>query len=85
MLAQWSAALTRLHPAITHKDVPAPPLTTYGDAFVEADKVDIPSMDLPAGTPRWMYDNDGWARRVGATVPEKRRNITLVVPDGVIP
>jgi len=65
MLAQWSGALGRLHPVITPKDVPGTPLVPYGDAFVDGDKVDIPSIDLPAGIPRWMYDDDGWARRVG--------------------
>jgi hypothetical protein len=85
MLRQWSGALERLHPAISAKDVPMIPLVPYGDAFVNTDKVDIPSIDVPAGIPRWMYDDDGWARRVGSKVPEKRRNITLTVPDGVIP
>jgi uracil-DNA glycosylase len=84
MLKQWNTALQMLHPAITHKDVPSA-LVLYGDAFVEADKVDIPSADLPAGIPRWMYDNDGWARRVGASALDKRRTITVTVPDGVIP
>lgn len=43
MLAQWSGALGRLHPLITHKhkDVPGTPLIPYGDAFVDSDKVDI--------------------------------------------
>jgi hypothetical protein len=85
MLAQWSAALRRLHPVITRKDVPTMTLSVYGDAFVDADKVDIPSIDLPAGIPRWMYDDDGWARRIGAVPLEKRRNITLTVPGGIIP
>jgi uracil-DNA glycosylase len=84
MLKQWNGALQVLHPAITHKDAPDS-LVLYGDAFVETDKVDIPSADLPAGIPRWMYDNDGWTRRTGATVLDKRRNITVTVPDGVIP
>ena len=84
MLGQWSGALERLHPVISRKDVPTTPLTVYADAFVDADKLDIPSMDLPAGIPRRMYDDDGWARRVGATHPAKRRNITLTVPEGVI-
>jgi uracil-DNA glycosylase len=85
MLRQWNGALERLHPAISGKDVPTTTLIVYGDSFVDADKVDIPSIDLPAGIPRWMYDDDGWARRAGSNVPEKRRNITLTVPDGVIP
>jgi hypothetical protein len=85
MLEQWNGGLARLHPLINRKDVPETPLVPYGDAFVAGDKVDIPSIDLPAGIPRWMYGDDGWARRVGAELLEKRRNITLTVPDGVIP
>jgi uracil-DNA glycosylase len=85
MLQQWSTALQTLHPAVKHKDAPNTPLIPYGDAFVDSDKVDIPSFDLPAGIPSWMYDNDGWANRVGTTPAAKRRNITIVVPDGVIP
>jgi uracil-DNA glycosylase len=85
MLRQWSGTLEHLHPAVSAKDVPMTPLVPYGDAFVDTDKVDIPSIDVPAGIPRWMYDDDGWARRIGSKVPEKRRNITLTVPDGVIP
>ncbi len=85
MLKQWNTALQALYPAITSKDVPGAPLALYGDAFVDADKADIPAADLPAGIPRWMYHGDGWARRVGATLLDKRRNITITVPDGVIP
>ena len=85
MLKQWNAALDVLHPAIAHPDVPATQLVPYSESFTDADKADIPSADLPAGVPRWMYDDDGWARRVGSTVLEKRRNITITVPNGVIP
>jgi uracil-DNA glycosylase len=85
MLRQWNGTLERLHPAISRKDVPTTPLTLYADAFTATDKVDIPSIDVPAGIPPWMYDDDGWARRVGATLSGKRRNITLTVPEGVIP
>jgi hypothetical protein len=85
MLGQGSGALERLHPVISRKDVPTTRLTLYADAFADADRVDIPSIDLPAGIPRWMYDDDGWARRVGTTHPGKRRNITLTVPESVIP
>ena len=83
LLEQWNAALPSLHSAVAHKDVPTP-LALYGNAFVDADKVDIPSFDLPAGIPLWMYDNDGWARRVGETASEKRANITITVPKGII-
>jgi uracil-DNA glycosylase len=85
LLRQWSAALQVLHPAISGKDEPATPLVPYGDAFADADKAAIPAADLPAGVPGWMYEDDGWARRVGATLLDKRRNITITVPEGVIP
>jgi hypothetical protein len=85
MLQQWNAALRDLFPAVTPKDAPDVSLSPYGEGFTNADKADIPSADLPAGIPRWMYDNDGWARRVGASVREKRRNITITVPEHVIP
>jgi hypothetical protein len=85
MLKQWNDGLKVLDPAIQHKDVPATPLVQYGTAFVDADKVDIPSRDLPAGIPSWMYDNDGWARRIGDSDLQKRQNITITVPPGVIP
>jgi len=85
MLTEWNGAIQNLHPAIAHKDEPATPLTLYGDAFLDTDKADIPSMDLPAGTPSWMYDNDGWAKRTGTTALAKRRNITITVPTGIIP
>jgi uracil-DNA glycosylase len=84
MLRQWNDALEDLFPAITAKDVPETELTFYGGGFAKADKVDIPSMDLPAGIPRWMYDDDGWAKRVGTSAAKKRRNITITVPEGVI-
>ncbi|MGC4000997.1 MAG: uracil-DNA glycosylase family protein [Anaeromyxobacter sp.] len=83
LLQQWSAALRVLHPAIAHPDLPAAP-AAYGERFEDGDKADIPAADLPPGIPRWMFDEDGWARRVGATVAAKRRNITLTVPEGVI-
>ncbi len=83
MLTQWNGALGQLRPAIVHPDAPIP-AELYGEAFAASDKVDIPSADLPAGIPRWMYDDDGWARRVGSSVAAKRRNITITVPEGVI-
>jgi hypothetical protein len=84
MLTEWNGALPTLHAAITHKDV-ATPLVPYGAAFVDADKADIPSFDLPAGTPAWMYDNDGWAKRVGSTTMGKRANITITVASDALP
>jgi uracil-DNA glycosylase len=85
MLQQWNAALSALHPAIHHKDRPDVALFPYAGAFADEDKCAIPSFDLPAGTPAWMYADDGWARRAGETLDVKRRNITLTVPEGVLP
>jgi hypothetical protein len=83
MLTEWNGALPALFAAVTHKDF-ATTLALYGDAFTDADKADIPPFDLPAGIPGWMYDNDGWARRVGTTAAAKRADITITVPKGVI-
>jgi hypothetical protein len=33
---------------------------------------------------RWMRENDGWARRVGADDLAKRRNITITITKGVV-
>jgi uracil-DNA glycosylase len=84
MLKKWNAALQILHPAIQHPDR-VQLLSLYGDVWQAGDKVPIPAMDLPAGLPSWMRETDNWARRVGANVNAKRRNITLTVPRGVVP
>jgi hypothetical protein len=95
MLEQWNGGLKALRPAITSPDQPIPN-TLYGEGFADADKVDIPSFDLSAGIPGWMYDNDGWAERgypsklpVTNTTAEKlllkRSVIVIKVPKGVIP
>jgi hypothetical protein len=84
MLQGWNAALVALRPAITHSDQPIP-AGLYGTAFAVADKPDIPSFDLPAGIPAWMYDDDGWAKRVGDTPQKKRACIAITVPSGIIP
>jgi hypothetical protein len=94
MLAQWNTGLAALRPAIQSPDQPIPN-TLYGAAFVDTDKVDIPSFDLPAGIPLWMYDNDGWATRgfpsklpQADTTAEKallKRSVLVVqVPKGII-
>jgi uracil-DNA glycosylase len=84
MLKEWNQALVTLGPKIAHPDQ-ATTMSPYGDAFTEGDKADIPSSDLPAGIPSWMYDDDGWAARKGATAAEKRRTIVVTVPEGIIP
>lgn len=84
LLQGWNAALQALRPAIKHPDQPIP-AGLYGDAFTDADKADIPSFDLPPGIPAWMYDDDGWAKRVGDTPEKKRKSIAITVPTGIIP
>jgi uracil-DNA glycosylase len=84
MLANWNAGLTALAPAIKHPDT-ARPLVLYGTDFVPGDKVPIPARDVPAGTPRWMFANDGWAVRTGTTPAEKRATITVTVPKAYLP
>ncbi len=84
MLNKWNAALQALRPAIQHPDL-VPSLTLYGESWQPGDKIPIPEIDFPPGLPSWMRDQDNWARRVGANVNAKRRNITLTVPKGVAP
>jgi uracil-DNA glycosylase len=79
MLKQWNTGLAALKAAVQHPDRVVP-LVPYAEAFSDSDKVNIPSADLPPGIPAWMYDNDGWAARKGATALEKRKNITITVP-----
>jgi hypothetical protein len=83
MLQNWNQALTRLHPVITRPDVPGP-LVPYGDSFGPSDRVEIPEFDVPVGIPDWMRSPAAWAQRQGATAADKRRNITITIPDGVI-
>jgi uracil-DNA glycosylase len=83
MLQNWNQALEVLHPLITHPDTPGP-LVPYGDAFKPEDLVEIPEYDVPAGLPDWMRSPAAWAQRVGSTAAQKRANITITVPPGVL-
>ena len=83
MLQNWNAALASLQGKVAHPDV-AVPLVPYGDAWGPNDRPRIPDIDFPAGTPRWMRENDGWARRNGSNALAKRRNITITVSAGVV-
>jgi uracil-DNA glycosylase len=83
MLQNWNQALAQLHPAITDPDVPGP-LVPYGDAFKPNELVEIPELDVPAGVPEWMRSPAAWAQREGSTPADKRRNITITIPSGVI-
>jgi uracil-DNA glycosylase len=84
MLKKWNAALQTLHSAIKHPDR-VQPLTLYDESWQPGDKVPVPEIDFPPGLPSWMRDQDNWARRMGADVNAKRRNITLTVPKGIVP
>jgi uracil-DNA glycosylase len=84
MLANWNTALAALKPAIAHPDH-AVTLTPYGTTFKSAEKSDIPSIDMPAGTPDWMRTEDGWATRAGSSAAAKRADITITVPPGALP
>ncbi len=84
LLANWNQGLEAIRPAIQHPDADRP-LVPYGQTFAAADKPPIPSFDLPAGTPPWMFAHDGWATRAGATAADKRANITITVPSSELP
>jgi|SRR5579871_38386 len=84
MLAEWNTdGLQALFGAVTG-DVSVPHLVPYGDTFTDAERVPIPSGDLPAGVPSWMFEGDGWAKRNGKTPGEKRADLTITVPKGII-
>ena len=83
MLQNWNQALAALHPLIKHPDVPGP-LVPYGDSFAPGDRIEIPEFDAPAGLPEWMRSPGAWAQRVGKTAAEKRANITITIPAGVV-
>ena len=83
MLANWNQALAQLHPQITHPDVPGP-LVPYGTEFKPNERVEIPEFDVPAGVPEWMRSPNTWAQRVGKTAADKRRNITITIPTGIV-
>lgn len=83
MLANWNQALARLHPQIAHPDVPGP-LVPYGTDFKPNERVEIPEFDVPAGVPEWMRSPNGWAQRIGKTAADKRRNITITIPTGIV-
>lgn len=83
MLRGWNAGLQALAPAIRHPDEPRP-LVLYGETWADGDRLPIPPLDLPAGLPAWMGENDGWAKRAGADLVAKRRNITITVPKGIV-
>jgi uracil-DNA glycosylase len=84
LLANWNIALQKLRPSIHHPDQPQP-LMLYGQTWANGDRIAVPAGDFPAGLPAWMHEQDGWAQRKGVNELAKRRNITLTVPQGIIP
>ena len=84
MLHNWNGGLQLLAPALRHPDQ-VTTLVLYGETFQDGDRVPIPEDDLPAGLPAWMHEQDGWARRVGTDAHKQRANITITVPEGVLP
>jgi hypothetical protein len=83
LLSNWNVGLQTLAPALAHPDTPTP-LVLYGDTWADGDRLPVPEFDFPAGLPGWMHEQDGWARRVGKDDVEKRRNITIMVPKGIV-
>ena len=79
MLIKYNEALQALRAAPGHPDK-AVAFKPYTDAFTPADLPDIPSFDLPAGTPEWMRQAGKWADREGATPQMKRRKIVITAP-----
>jgi uracil-DNA glycosylase len=84
MLANWNAALNTLKPAIAHPDRTIA-LQPYATAFQAGDIVEIPEIDLPAGTPPWMRGLENWATRTGTTAALKRVTITVTIPKAFRP
>ncbi|HET7855104.1 MAG TPA: uracil-DNA glycosylase family protein [Gaiellaceae bacterium] len=82
LLENWNAGLQKLHPLPNRDKQRA--LKLYGDAFAAGEKVPIPDIDMPAGSPEWMRLNDGWADRGPGGSSMKRRKITVTVPKEVI-
>jgi uracil-DNA glycosylase len=79
MLANWNLGLQAIKPSVTHPDTQRA-LVLYGDAFRPGDLVDIPQVDLPAGSPAWMCGAANWAKRTGDTAEAKRFTIAVTVP-----
>jgi len=83
LLANWNAGVAAIRPAIATPDAAAD-MTPYGETWKPADRRPIPERDFPAGLPHWMLEGDGWASRgvPTGTAPDKRRVLTIIVPDG---
>jgi hypothetical protein len=81
MLVTWNAALDRIFPAITVRDVPTPAFVPYGVDLGPGDLPTIPPFDFPAGAPAWMWGADPWAERGDPTTDAPHRaRIVVTVP-----
>jgi len=78
LLDNWNVAAQAIHAAITHPDV-TKPLVKYGTDFTADELPEIPSRDLPMGTPAWMRTQEFWAS-MSTTPGTERANISIVVP-----
>jgi 5-methylthioadenosine/S-adenosylhomocysteine deaminase len=84
MLAGWNIGLAKLFNALSRRDV-ATPLVPYGEAFAPGDTAEIPAVDYPPGLPAWMRSDKPWAVRTGADADVRRRTLTVVVPEELMP
>ena len=93
MLGQWNAAIPRLRDALSSPE-DEPDMAPYGDDLVDADTVQVPEADLPAGTPPWMRSLQTWATREDllerdAPRPKKdeakRATVVVRIPPGERP
>ena len=82
MLENWNTGLEALHPLPKRDKQRA--LKLYGAKFRADERVAIPELDMPEGSPDWMRLNDGWADRTGSG-KKKRATITVTVPPAYVP
>lgn len=80
LLQNWNDALPALRAHVAPDDGAAGPLVLYGDTWQSGDLWPIPEADLPAGTPPWWRDLEGWAQRTGSDTQTKRATVTVTVP-----
>jgi hypothetical protein len=84
LLEQWNAGLTELDGALGERDRKRK-LVTYAQELAEGDRLQIPEVDLPAGTPAFMRSLKEWASREGSTPQQKRATIVVRLPKGERP
>jgi uracil-DNA glycosylase len=80
MLANWNLGLDHLDAALSGTDVATPTNNRYGNSLKATDVAEIPSRDLPVGSPSWMRSLTAWATRSGKNAKEKRATIVVKIP-----